>query len=69
MAPFGDDVGIVVSWKGAVQVIEAGKLSKDVKLAQLFNPASATNRFLTPWASKTRIRAVSRGKGLGGRGQ
>jgi hypothetical protein len=69
IAPFGDDVGIVVSWRGAVQVIKADELGEDVKLPQLFNPASATNRFLTPWASKKRVRAVSRGKGLGGRGR
>ena len=46
--PFGADVGIVVSYRGVVQVIKADDLGEEVKLSSLFNPTAATNQFLTP---------------------
>jgi len=50
--PFGGILGIVISYKGTVQVIKARELTNDVKLPQLFNPTGATNEFLTPWSQK-----------------
>jgi len=54
IAPFGDEVGIVVSYRGAVRVIKADELTKEVQLPGLFNPTSETNQFLTPWAKERR---------------
>ncbi|MDP6630998.1 MAG: hypothetical protein QGH42_00710 [Kiritimatiellia bacterium] len=55
--PFGGGQGIVISYKGTVQVIKARELSNEVRLPERFNPTGATNEFLTPWSQKrTRTR-------------
>ena len=46
--PFGNDAGIVITYRGESLVIRASDLVGDVKLEMLFNPGSVTNGFLSP---------------------